>query len=204
MVASSSAFISTTSLPCLKASSTTWAPYSTEPVTSTSTSMCGERARSIGSSVATGRARAAASSNLSCDSATTMSSQPAYLKTATALSGRRLEIATTRMPGVLLTIWLVRPWHMKPAPTMPTRMGRSCSARAFSAVSTIHMALLLRAQLTREPGRLSAAIVMQPPLRATSCASLRPRSHATGGTPDPSAEITETGSGHLSPSRGSS
>jgi hypothetical protein len=30
-----------------------------------------------------------------------------WTATATALSGRRLDIATTRIPGVLLTVWLV-------------------------------------------------------------------------------------------------
>src|SRR5690242_3957388 len=45
-------------------------------------------------------------------------------------------MATTRIPGVLFTIIFVRPWHMKPAPTIATRMGFPCSARALRAVST--------------------------------------------------------------------
>src|SRR5215211_2141697 len=33
---------------------------------------------------------------------------------------------------------------MKPAPTMPTRIGRSAASRAFSALSTMIIVLLLR------------------------------------------------------------
>src|SRR5580698_10820142 len=64
-------------------------------------------------------------------------------------------MADMRMPGTLLTIWFVRPWPMKPAPIMPTRMGLPASARACSARSTIimedssqrHAALKLRFDL---------------------------------------------------------
>src|ERR1043165_9566237 len=65
MVASSSAFINTTSFLCLKASSTTLAPNSTEPVTSSSTSTCAERASRNASSVTTGLQAQNGSSN--CD-----------------------------------------------------------------------------------------------------------------------------------------
>ena len=44
MVASTSAFISTTGLPWRNASRMTWAPNSTEPVTSTTTSISGRAA----------------------------------------------------------------------------------------------------------------------------------------------------------------
>src|SRR5215475_9503047 len=70
IVASISAFISTTSLPCLNASKTTWAPNSTEPVTSTNTSTSGERANRRPSSVATGLLARIASSSCRCVSAT--------------------------------------------------------------------------------------------------------------------------------------
>src|SRR6266568_2680798 len=38
-----------------------------------------------------------------------------------------------RIPGTLLTIWFVSPWPMKPAPTMPTRIGLPCASPAFRA-----------------------------------------------------------------------
>ena len=79
MVASISAFISTTLLPCLKASSTTCAPNSTDPVTSQITSMSPERDRKSASSVATGLFARIASSSLFCASATTTSLWPEYL-----------------------------------------------------------------------------------------------------------------------------
>src|SRR2546426_5704116 len=44
-----------------------------------------------------------------------------------------------RMPGTLFTIWLVRPCPIKPAPIIPTRMGRPCSSRAWRALSTMIM-----------------------------------------------------------------
>src|SRR5579864_7861961 len=42
-----------------------------------------------------------------------------------------------RIPGTLCVIWLVRPCPMKPAPTMPTRIGFPSASRAFSALSTM-------------------------------------------------------------------
>src|SRR3954471_24854380 len=46
------------------------------------------------------------------------------------------------MPGPLFSIWFVSPCPMKPAPTMPTRMGLPCSWRALSALSTMIMLFL--------------------------------------------------------------
>src|SRR5690348_14308043 len=63
---------------------------------------------------------------------------------STARWARRLEAPTMRMPGTLLTIWLVRPWPMKPAPMLATRIGRPTASRAFSAVSTMIMVWLHR------------------------------------------------------------
>src|SRR3954451_23883635 len=48
-------------------------------------------------------------------------------------------MAAIRMPRTLLTIWLVRPWPMKPAPTMPTRIALPCASWAASARSTMIM-----------------------------------------------------------------
>src|SRR5262249_13251131 len=45
-----------------------------------------------------------------------------------------------RMARTLFSIWVVRPWPMKPAPTIPTRIGLPCSWRALSALSTMIMA----------------------------------------------------------------
>src|SRR3954467_5130867 len=45
-----------------------------------------------------------------------------------------------RMPGTLLTIWLVRPCPMNPAPIIPTRTGLPCSSRALRALSTMIIA----------------------------------------------------------------
>src|SRR5882672_1098352 len=66
-----------------------------------------------------------------------MLSRPEYWYTCRARSGRRLYTAAMRMPGTLCVIWLVSPWPMKPAPTMPTRIGLPSRSRAFSALSTI-------------------------------------------------------------------
>jgi hypothetical protein len=63
MVASTSAFISTTGLPWAKASRMTLAPNSTEPVTSTTTSISGDRQMVIGSSATAGRPPRTASSS---------------------------------------------------------------------------------------------------------------------------------------------
>src|SRR4051812_41277297 len=52
-------------------------------------------------------------------------------------------MAAMRMPRTLLTIWLVRPWPMKPAPTMPTRIALPCASWAASARSTMIMFPLL-------------------------------------------------------------
>src|SRR5689334_12019483 len=91
------------------------------------------------------------------------------------------------MPGTLLTIWLVRPWHMNPAPTMPTRIGRSRSAHAFNAVSTIHILSSAALQLRRKVKALQPQeAVTPPPSPATFDASPRPRFRAAGGTLDPS------------------
>src|SRR5262245_20723673 len=55
-------------------------------------------------------------------------------------------MAATVMPGVVLMMRLATPWHMKPAPRMPTRIGLPCSARAPNAVSTINMPLSCEAE----------------------------------------------------------
>src|SRR5256885_17252305 len=48
-------------------------------------------------------------------------------------------MAAMRMPRTLLTIWLVSPWPMNPAPIMPTRMALPCASWAASARSTMIM-----------------------------------------------------------------
>src|SRR5258705_2141093 len=48
-------------------------------------------------------------------------------------------MAAIRIPGTLFSIWFVSPCPMKPAPTIPTRMGFPCSWRALSALSTMIM-----------------------------------------------------------------
>src|SRR5438477_11513 len=64
------------------------------------------------------------------------------------------------MPGTLLTIWFVSPWPMKPAPTMPTRIGLPCASRALSAVSTIITMTLGRwRKLEMHPTQRALAIV---------------------------------------------
>ena len=80
---------------------------------------------------------------------------------------------TTRIPGTLLTIWFVRPWPMKPAPTMPTRIGRPSASRAFSAVSTM--------------------ITPRPPFAGAA----RARSRRAAPSARPSPRSTATGSGQL-------
>src|SRR4051812_47648662 len=60
------------------------------------------------------------------------------------------------MPGTLWVIWFVSPWPMKPAPTIPTRIGRPSCSRAFRALST--MIILSSACVVRfEAGRRSRA-----------------------------------------------
>src|ERR1700742_4595657 len=51
---------------------------------------------------------------------------------------------------------------MNPAPMMPTRIGRFCSARAFNAVSRIHIALLRRRSAHLRPGALSVLMEAEP------------------------------------------
>jgi hypothetical protein len=41
------------------------------------------------------------------------------------------------MPGTPLMIWLATPRAMKPAPIIPTRIGRPSASLALRAVSTI-------------------------------------------------------------------
>ena len=77
MVASTSAFISTTGFSCWKDSRMMRAPNSTEPVTSTTTSISGERQMVNGSSATTGAPRRIASSIADCVSAETTCSWPA-------------------------------------------------------------------------------------------------------------------------------
>ena len=76
MVASTSAFIITTCLPWRNASMKTWAPNSTEPVTSTMTSISSQWHSSIGSSVTTPRPAATAASKSAWVSTCTTSSTP--------------------------------------------------------------------------------------------------------------------------------
>jgi len=90
MVASTSAFISTTDLPCANASRMTCAPNSTEPVTSMITSISGERQMVYGSSATAGRPRRTASSSSAWLETDFTSSQPAYRYTPRARSGLRL------------------------------------------------------------------------------------------------------------------
>src|SRR5882724_9490278 len=52
-------------------------------------------------------------------------------------------MALMRIPGTLLTSWLVRPCPMKPAPIMPTRIGMPRSSRAWRALSTMIMTFCL-------------------------------------------------------------
>ena len=85
MVASSSAFIRMTCLPCSKASSTIRAPNSTAPVTSTSASICGDRVRSVQSSVTAGLPCAIASSSSSW-LVTICGSRPPYRYASMAFS----------------------------------------------------------------------------------------------------------------------
>src|SRR5262249_37146187 len=59
-----------------------------------------------------------------------------------------------RMPGTLFSIWLVNPWPMKPAPTIPTRMGLPRSCRALSALSTMIMAFPPAARLSKRHPQL--------------------------------------------------
>jgi hypothetical protein len=77
MVASSSAFISTTGLRWSKASSVTRQPNSTDPVTSMITSMSGQRVMKKASSATHGLPAATASSSFACVSAVTTSGSPA-------------------------------------------------------------------------------------------------------------------------------
>ncbi len=78
MVASTSAFISTTGFWCPNASRITRAPKSTEPVTSTTTSISGERQMRNGSSATAGTPRRTASSNSACEAVDAIRSCPAY------------------------------------------------------------------------------------------------------------------------------
>ena len=93
-------------------------------------------------------------------------------------------------PGTLLRIWLVRPWPMKPAPTMPTRIGRPCCLAGLQCVVDDDHRVLL--PLVCGPRQ---ALI----LRLSSA-----RSRRAAATPRPSATSPPTGSGHSSPSRGSS
>src|SRR5262245_36405200 len=51
-------------------------------------------------------------------------------------------MAAIRMPGTLFVIWLVSPWPMNPAPTMPTWIGRPSASRACNVLSTMIIASL--------------------------------------------------------------
>ncbi len=135
IVASSSAFMSTTSLPWANASRTTWVAYSTAPVASTMTSTSGARASRRASVVIAVAPPATASASPSADSAVT-ACRPAYSTTWAARSSWRPATATSRMPATLLAIWLARPWAMNPAPTIPTRIGVPAASSSRSAVST--------------------------------------------------------------------
>src|SRR6266508_1338270 len=62
-------------------------------------------------------------------------------------------MAAMRIPGTLFVIWFVSPWPMKPAPSMPTWIGRPATSRSFSALSTmIMMSSLWRARSRAHPG----------------------------------------------------
>ncbi len=107
--------------------------------------------RMYGSSVYAG-----VDAEMAASSALTLSTEvapdmPAYSKQLRALSALRLEIATSTMPGVVLQIWLATPWAMKPAPTMPTRIGRPSASRSASALSTMITASLLRSPACTGP-----------------------------------------------------
>ena len=84
-------------------------------------------------------------------------------------------------PARCCSIWLVSPWPMKPAPTMPTRIGLPCClARPQRGVDDDHDDALHPAGCQ--------------PRRSTSSSGLPGASFS---------EMTATGSGHSSPSRGS-
>ncbi len=78
MVASTSAFMRTTDFPWANASRMMRAPNSTEPVTSTTTSISGERQMKNGSSATAGTHRRTASSKAAWVETALTSSQPAY------------------------------------------------------------------------------------------------------------------------------
>ncbi len=94
-----------------------------------------------------------------------------------------------RIPGTLLVIWLVSPCPMKPAPIMPTRIGRPSRSRSRSTVSTRIMTAACR------PRTVGQTLIRSFSSASTSSSIFQAASFS---------EISPTGNGHSSPSRGSS
>ncbi len=183
MVASSSAFMRTTSLPSAKASSTTCVAYSTAPVASTITSTWFARQRSIGSVVMAVAPRGDCGvERLHGVDRHRLAARVAHdVRRPAPVGGRPLPPA--RMPGTLLTIWFARPWAMKPAPTMPTRIGVPAASSSRSAASTRIIGV--------------SAIVIR---RRSSALDLG----RAGGHARSLSDMSPTGSGHAMPRSGSS
>ena len=133
-VASSSALTSTTCLRCSSALVTTWAAYSTVPVTSMIACRRFEVINAIGSAVIAQRPCEMTRSSCSPVDTSVTGGFPAAANARRALAIVRLAIATRQMPGTEPARCKAIARPAAPAPTMPTRIGappaRSASRRS--------------------------------------------------------------------------